>query len=111
MFQMLEIYSSLYNITIDFKEINSNEYYFKIRIGNKNIEFHLIIKDSYKFSLYDFISGRLEYESINFSKGYKFIPKNDNKETNFFIENIKNEQIKDLNEFVDNICYHSRFSS
>ena len=108
---MLEIYTSLYNVTIDFKEINSTEYYFKIRTYEKNIEFHFIIKDNYKFSLYDFFSGRLEYESINFNKGYKFIPKNDNKETHSFIDNIKNEKIKDLNEFVDNICYHSRFSS
>ena len=110
-FQLLDIYTSLYNVSIDFEELSLYEYQFTIINKNKKIiKFIIKQKKENIFTFYYKIFDKLFYYYKylgNLSMGhFDLIELEDNIETKTFLKLLSREKFNDLTDFVDSICFY-----
>ncbi len=111
-YQLVEIYSSLYNITIDFEEITLYEYEFTITNKNKKIIKFLIKQKNIKnFAFYYFMFDKLlhyyKYLGNLNMEHFDVIPLDDTIESNTFVKLLKKEKFDNLTDFVDCISFYA----
>jgi len=131
-FQLLDIYTSLYNVSIDFEELSLYEYQFTIMNNKKDfmnnkkdimnneknimnnekklIKFIIKQKKENIFTFYYFIFDKLfhyyKYLGNLSMEHFDLIELEDNIETKTFLKLLSREKFNDLTDFVDSICYY-----